>query len=232
MEKKGLRLSVIIPCHNESATLAEILKKIIDVDIEKEIIFVDDGSGDGSLDIASKFVGRCRITLLKHDKNKGKGAAVRTGIKYATGDIIIIQDADLENDPEDYHPILEKFRDSGTTVVYGSRNLKKSNERFNIRFWLGGVVLSKITNLLYGSNITDEPTCYKAFRRSVISDIEFKGDSFDWEPEITAKLLKAGYKIKEVPISYYPRSFEQGKKLRMKDGIIAAWTLLKYRFVK
>lgn len=226
-----MKLSIIIPCYNESATLQELLKRVIAVGIDKEIIFVDDGSDDDSTEIAKKFSDQCEMTFVRHDRNRGKGAAVRSGINNASGDIVIIQDADLEYNPQDYHAIVEQFQSENTKVVYGSRNLK-NNKCFYPTYKIGGIIISKITNLLYGSNITDEPTCYKAFRRNVISHITFKGNSFEWEPEVTAKLLKAGHTIKEVPIQYFPRSFAEGKKIKAKDGLIAIWTLIKYRFIR
>ncbi|MCP4632587.1 MAG: glycosyltransferase family 2 protein [candidate division Zixibacteria bacterium] len=227
-----MKLSIIMPCYNESATVAEILKKVLAVDVDKEIIFVDDGSSDNSVDIVKGFIGKCRLTIVKHDTNKGKGAAVKTGIKYATGDVIIIQDADLETDPQDYLPILNKFNDSGVNVVYGSRMLNTKNDRGNMLFWLARVFLSQITNILYGSRISDMETCYKAVRSDVIKQLAIKSNSFDFEPEITAKLLKSGYKIKEVPIKYYPRTTQEGKKINMGDGFKAIWTLIKYRFTE
>jgi len=227
-----VKLSVIIPCYNESPTIAEVLERVIDVDIEKEIIFVDDGSIDGSADIAAKFAGRCKMTIVKHNGNIGKGAAVRTGLKYCTGDIVIIQDADLEYNPKDYHKIIEAFGKNGTKVVYGSRNLNGGNAKIGLIFWLGGFILSKITNLFYGSDLTDEPTCYKAFKREIIQRIEITDNSFNWEREITAKLLKEGYGITEVPIDYEPRDFSEGKKLGWVEGFSAYWALLKYRFGK
>ncbi|MBD3170585.1 MAG: glycosyltransferase [candidate division Zixibacteria bacterium] len=223
-------LTVIIPCYNESRTLPRLLEKVISVNLSKEIIFVDDGSTDNSMEIANSFKQKAELITIGNENNSGKGAAVRKGIEKARGNYIIIQDADLEYDPEDYKPIIREF-EGGADVVYGSRILKKGNPRGGFFFWLGGITISAITSILYGARITDEPTCYKAFRREVIKDIPFKGTSFDWEPEVTAKILKAGYKIREVPISYNPRSVKEGKKINWKDGIKAVWTLIKYRFV-
>jgi glycosyltransferase involved in cell wall biosynthesis len=238
-----MKLTIIIPLYNESKTIAELLRRVKEADIkdvEKEIIVIDDGSTDNSADIFKKIKG---VRLIRHKRNLGKGAAVRTGIKYSTGDIIIIQDADLEYDPNEYYKLIKPIIDKKLKVVYGSRFLKLEQKKRLIRlgfkkhkgaylmFFLGGRIVTWATKILFFTNLTDAPTCYKVFDSKLIKSIKIKSNKFDWEPEITAKLLKRGIKIREIPISYYPRSVKEGKKINWKDGIQAVWTLLKYRFV-
>jgi len=167
---------------------------------------------------------------LINKPNGGKGSAIRAGIKESTGDIIIIQDADLEYDPRDYSKLIRKIIDKKAMVVYGSRSLNKKNRYSHLSFLLGGKIVTFFTNVLFFSNLTDEPTCYKVFRADVIKKIKIKGNKFDWEPEVTAKILKKGIKIHEVPISYKPRRIEEGKKINWIDGLQAIWTLFYWRF--
>lgn len=238
------KLSIIIPAYNEERYIREILEKVKKVDLKhlnlvKEIIVVDDGSKDKTTAIAAKVNG---IKLISHVKNSGKGAAIRTGLKHATGDIILIQDADLEYNPAEIAKVVKPIADGKAAVVYGSRYLdpiQKSRNKSFLRkvhrnayqlFYLGGRAITAITNLLYNARITDEATCYKAFRADVIKSIRLRCNRFEFCPEVTAKVSKRGYKIIEVPITYMPRSFEEGKKIKMRDGIEAVWTLLKYRF--
>ncbi len=227
-------LSIIIPAYNEEKTIKSILEKVKSVDlgeVKKEIIVIDDCSKDSTRAILMKTAG---IKLLCHEKNRGKGAAIRTGIAHATGDFVIIQDADLEYNPDEYPILLKPILDGKTKVVFGSRFLGKPalTPRFNIHYiyYLGNKFLSTITGLLYGRTITDMETCYKMFSRDVVQSISLKADRFDFEPEITAKLLKKGHNIIEVPISYNGRSFDEGKKITSKDGIRAIMCLIKYRF--
>lgn len=226
-----MKLSVIIPSFNEEATLIEVIDSIVNLDlgdIEKEIIVVDDGSTDDSYELARA---RNDIILLQHAINQGKGAAVRTGIEKATGDYLIVQDADLELDPHDIKNILDLAIKEKVQVVYGSRILDgMSKDRSPIFFW-GGRMVTLFCNLLYGTNLSDEACGYKMFKRELLQEIKFRSNGFSWEPEITAKIAKCGIKIYEVPVSYYPRSVQQGKKLQFSDGIHAFLTLLKYRFV-
>jgi glycosyltransferase involved in cell wall biosynthesis len=238
-----MKLSIIIPVYNEEKTIEElisIVKKVDTKDIQKEIIAVDDGSKDNTLNILKKVKD---IKLIVHKKNSGKGAATRTGIKHSTGDIIIIQDADLEYDPNDYYKLIKPIIDGKTKVVYGSRFLSNTQKERNINFlrikhkkayslaYLGGRFLTHLANFLYRGNITDEPTCYKVFKADVLKNITLRCKRFEFCPEVTAKVLKKGYKIFEIPIPYNPRSFEEGKKINWKDGLEAIWTLIKYRFV-
>ncbi len=244
------RLSVIVPVFNEARGLEAILRKVEQVPLEKEIILVDDGSTDRSREIIqNKFSARPGYQTVFHDRNQGKGAAIRSGLVKATGDIVIIQDADLEYDPRDYRQILRKFRsEPAVSVVYGSRfwNVNRYlfvwhwfcnrflGAHYEIRYlhhFLGIQTLNLLANVLYSANISDEATCYKAFRRNVLEKITLKCRGFEFCPEFTAKVRKAGFKIYEVPITYHPRSHEQGKKLNWKHGFQAIWTLLKYRFV-
>ncbi len=225
-----MKLSVIIPVYNEEKTIREIVEKVQAVPLEKEIIIIDDGSTDQSRAIVEDFRHEEGIKIFHHPKNMGKGSAIRTGIPHTTGDNIIIQDADLELDPNEYPQLIQPIVNGAADVVYGSRELCKENKIASMSFYLGGRFLSSLTNLLYGSSITDEPTCYKVFRANVLKSIPLRAKRFDFCPEVTAKVLKRGYKIVEVPIRYYPRSKKEGKKVRWRDGIEAAITLLKYRF--
>jgi dolichol-phosphate mannosyltransferase len=227
------KLSILIPVYNEEKTITEVIDVIKKVNIgkvKKEIIVVDDKSTDNTLDALKKIK---NIKLVGHNKNQGKGMAVRTAIKHATGDIIIIQDADLEYDPHDYITLIKPIISGEAKVVYGSRRLKKANKQYSgFSFYLGGIGLTWITNVLYPTgHLTDEPTCYKTFKAEVLKSIPLKCKRFEFCPEVTAKVIKRGIKIKEVPIAYYPRSVKEGKKINWKDGVEAVWTLLKYRFV-
>jgi glycosyltransferase involved in cell wall biosynthesis len=242
-----MKLSIIIPVYNEEKTVKElisIVKKVDTKDVSKELVVVDDGSKDNTVNILKNITG---IKLIIHKKNAGKGAAVRTGIKHSTGDIIIIQDADLEYNPNDYYKLIKPIIDKKTKVVYGSRYLSAEQKRSNwliasnflkakhtkayFTAYLGGRFLTFLANFLYRGNITDEPTCYKVFKADVLKSINLKCKRFEFCPEVTAKVLKKGYKIFEIPTPYKPRSFEEGKKINWKDGLEAIWTLIKYRFV-
>jgi len=229
-----MKLSVIIPVYNERETIEEILRKVESVNvgkIQREIIVVDDFSKDGTREILQELAKNKKIKLLFHDRNYGKGHAIKSGLKIARGDIILVQDADLEYNPDEYSELIKPILDGQTKVVYGSRILKKDNKYSSLLFYLGGRIVTAITNLLYNSKLTDEPTCYKVFKKEVIDGIRIDGERFEWEPEVTAKILKKGIKISEVPISYKPRGKEKGKKINWKDGIVAIWTLIKYRFI-
>jgi len=231
------RVSIIIPAYNEEKTIEKILKKVVNVKLplEKEIIVVNDGSTDRTKEIVGKFIKNHpnENIILINKKNGGKGSALKVGIKHSTGDIIIIQDADLEYDPNDYPNLIKPILEGKAKVVYGSRLRKMGNKFSHLSFLIGGLIITLVTNLLYFTFLTDEPTCYKVFHKE-LKDIliNAEGDKFDWEPEVTAKILRRGYKIFEVPISYYPRTLKEGKKIRWKDGIDAILTLLKWRFKK
>jgi dolichol-phosphate mannosyltransferase len=231
-----VKLSIIMPVFNEQETILAIIARVTALPVEKELIIVDDASIDGTAEILKAYIkskekdGTTRI--LFHSNNKGKAAAIKTGIKMATGDVIAIQDGDLEYDPNDLLPLIELIKNGEADVVYGSRYLKKKEEK-NIyySFKLGVRVLSIASNMLYGQNITDEATCYKVFRADILKRIPLEYNRFEFCPEVTAKVSKMGYKIKELPINYFPRSFEQGKKIGWRDGAKALWVLIKFRFV-
>ena len=222
------KLSVVIPVYNEKKSLLEILQRVQAVPIEKEIILVDDFSTDGTRDLLQNLE-KQKFKVLYHERNRGKGAALRTGFQHATGDFVIVQDADLEYDPNDYPKLLQPILDGRADVVYGSRF---SGDRRNMTslHTLGNVLLTGITNVFYRTSITDMETCYKLFRRETIQGIRIECDRFNFEPEVTAKLLKRRLRIVEVPISYSARSFSEGKKITWRDGFSAVWTLIKYRF--
>lgn len=229
----GDKLSIIIPCFDEKETVLEVIKKVEQVKlgkIRKEIIIVDDGSVDGTKELLKKYVKGHK--LLFHPKNMGKGRAIRTALKRATGDVVIIQDADLEYDPNDYQKLIQPIMDGRYQVVYGSREKeRKKKTHSGLLYYLGGRFLTSLTNVLYSSELTDVSTCYKVFERELLSSISLACRRFEFCAEVTAKILKKGIKIKEVPIAYYPRKVGEGKKIRLRDGIEAAWTLIKYRFV-
>lgn len=226
-----MKLSIIIPVYNEAATLAEIVNRVRATGLVHEIIVVDDGSTDDSPAVLNQLqnCGQPRLTILRHSANKGKGAAMRTGLEAVTGDFVLVQDADLEYNPADYPTLLEPLTDSAVEVVYGSRNLRR-NDKSSLAFYWGGRLLSWVTNLLYGSKITDEATGYKVIKTDLLRGINLETDGFEFCPEVTGKLLRQGVSIHEVPISYSPRSWDEGKKIRWYDGAIAIWTLIKYRF--
>ena len=239
-----MKLSIIIPVFNEEKTILEVLDRVNSVEIlgvKKEIIVINDGSTDATASVMSNVIptlSGSNIKIVHHRTNRGKGAAVRTGIENTTGDYIVIQDADLEYDPKYISVLLKPILQRKAMVVYGTR-LKRlpnfSRDERTLRFflhYLGNRFLSALTSILYGQWITDMETCYKVFPKKVVDGIELKSRSFDFEPEITAKILKRGIKIVEIPISTKPRGYKEGKKLRtLRDGSVALWTLLKYRFV-
>lgn len=224
-----MKLSVIIPVYNERGTIEPILQRVLAVPIEKEVILVDDCSSDGSREILKK-IKKDDIKVVFHDSNKGKGAAIRTGIQYVTGDVVIIQDADMEYDPQEYIKLFELIRTGKADVVYGSR-FSGRTEKMSFAHRLGNIILTIVTNILYGTKLTDMETCYKMVKAPIIRSLRLRSNRFDFEPEITAKLLKSGKRIAEVPISYHGRHWNEGKKITWKDGITALWSLIKYRFV-
>ena len=234
-----MKLSIIIPVFNEEKTIAKILDKVLVLSIlnvKKEILIVDDGSKDKTREIIDKKIKGTKIKFLKHSKNQGKGAAVRTGIKNATGDYIVIQDADLEYDPKDIKILVNEVKKGNAKVVYGTRIKRSPNfkrEERTARFllhYLGNRGLSLLISILYFQWITDMETCYKLFPKKAVEKMNLKSRGFEFEPEITSKLLKQGYKILEIPIIANPRGYDEGKKLNtIKDGTKAFWTLLRYR---
>lgn len=223
------KLSIIIPVYNESATVKALLSRVQDERLagwEKEVIVVDDGSQDGTRQILKSW--EKKVIVVYQKKNAGKGSAVTRGLSLATGDVIIIQDADLEYSPSDYKVLLAPFENPRVNVVYGSRFLGPHLSTMLVYEW-GNKFVTLVTNMLYNTNITDMETGFKAFRRSISENLDIQAKRFDFEPEFTAKVLKAGHQILEVPISYYGRKFSEGKKLTWKDGFVAVWTLIKYR---
>ena len=225
-----MKLSVIMPVYNEKDTIREILRRVREVLIDKEIIVVDDFSTDGTRDILQQE-NRDGTRILAHPKNLGKGHAIRTALKHVTGDIIIIQDGDLEYDPQDYLELIKPILERKADVVYGSRILKKGFTKSYNRFYWGGKFLTRVTNILYGAKLTDESTCYKVFKTEILKNIDLRCKRFEFCAEVTGKVLKKGYSIMEIPISYYPRKIEEGKKIRWKDGLESLYTLIKYRIV-
>jgi glycosyltransferase involved in cell wall biosynthesis len=245
-----VKLSIIMPVYNERATLEEIVRRVRAVDLTvnanganqllggpvrlaREIVIVDDGSTDGTREILDRWRAENPpdMSIIFHQENGGKGAALRTGFQQASGDILVIQDADLEYDPRDYVKLLEPLLEGRSPVVYGSRFLGGLRSAMSLSHTLGNKGVTLFTNLLYGTSLSDMETCYKCFRRDVIQGMPLRSRRFEIEPELTAKILKRGYTIFETPISYNGRAFHEGKKLNWRDGFSAIWTLLKYRFV-
>lgn len=231
------KISILIPIFNEVNTLELILKKVEEASfygLEKEIILIDDFSTDGTREILEKLKNESKgkYQIFYHDKNMGKGAALRTGFEHMTGDIVVIQDADLEYEPIDYEPLIKLIFDGKADVAYGSRlSGGKPSRSFMFTHLLGNKLLTLMTNILYNTTLTDMETCYKAFKTEFIKGIKIKSNRFDFEPEITAKVLKRGARLYELPISYYGREYEEGKKITWKDGIHAIWALVKFRFI-
>jgi glycosyltransferase involved in cell wall biosynthesis len=244
-----VKLSIIMPVYNERATLEEIVQRVQSVDLtvevdggnpalsgpmtlEREIVIVDDGSTDGTRDILDRWKANPRpdLQIIYHERNSGKGAALRTGFQHATGELLIVQDADLEYDPRDYLKLLPPVLEGRTPVVYGSRFMGGPRSAMSLTHTLGNKFLTVITNLLYGTALSDMETCYKLFRKDVIAGMVLRSRAFEIEPEMTAKILKRGFTIFEVPISYNGRSFHEGKKIGWRDGFSAVRTLVKYRF--
>jgi glycosyltransferase involved in cell wall biosynthesis len=225
------KLSVIVPVYDERNTVAEIVRRMrsVDIPLEREFVLVDDGSSDGTRDVLQQLTDST-VRVVYHERNRGKGAAIRTGLEQVTGDLVLIQDADLEYDPNDWPKLLAPVMSGKATVVYGSRF---TGERRNMLFlhWVGNRFLSLVTNVLYNTTLSDMETCYKLFDRRVLDGMKLRAMRFDFEPEVTAKVLRRGIRIYEVPISYAGREFDEGKKITWRDGFIALWTLVKYRFV-
>lgn len=226
-----MKLSVIIPVYNEINNIKTILQRVQEVNLAWEILLVDDGSTDGTRDILKEMEGRNNSRVILHEKNQGKGAAVRTGMQAARGDILLIQDADLEYDPRDYPILLKPIEEGIADVVFGSRFL--GGPRRVTMYWhmVANKLLTLITNILYDTILSDMETGYKVFRREVIEGMKIRSNSFNFEPEFTAKILKRNYRIYEVPISFNPRDYSEGKKIKLKDAFEAVWALVKYRFV-
>lgn len=225
-------LSIIIPCYNEEATILELIRRVEAADIgsvEKQLVIVDDGSTDTTSELLRLHASQ--HTLLLGSRNEGKGAAIRHGLSAVRGDIVIIQDADLEYNPDNFATLIAPILEGETPVVYGSRERNTRNRMHSgMTYYAGGKFLSAVTNLLYGSDITDEPTCYKVFDAPLLKSLPLRCTGFEFCPEVTARILRRGIDIVEVPIDYFPRKKEEGKKIRWRDGIEAVWTLLRYRF--
>ena len=225
------KLSVIVPVFDERNTVVEIVRRMraVDLPVELEIVIVDDGSTDGTRDVLRQL-GDSTVRVVTHEANRGKGAAIRSGLAQVQGDLVLVQDADLEYDPEDWPKLLNPIMRGKAQVVYGSRF---TGERRNMLFlhWVGNRFLSLVTNVLYNTTLSDMETCYKLFDRSVLDGITLRATRFEFEPEVTAKILRRGIRIYEVPISYTGREVDEGKKITWRDGFVALWTLVKYRFV-
>ncbi len=223
------KLSIVIPVYNERKTILEILKRVEAVqlpNLEKEIIIIDDGSRDGSREILKRLEQKYKI--LYQANNQGKGAALRTSFQQAKGDFLIIQDADLEYSPQEYPQLLEPLIQNKADIVYGSRNLK-DNPRFKKSYYWGVRFISWLTNILYGSNLTDVYTCYKVFKTPILKNLDLESNGFEFEEEVTIKALKKKYRILEIPINYFPRSFKEGKKINWLDGVKAILIMIKYK---
>ena len=231
-----MKLSIVIPAYNEVDTIEKVIERVMDTPHSKELIIVDDCSTDGTRELLGK-IKTDGINIYYHDKNQGKGAALRTGFKMVQGDIVIIQDADMEYDPNDYAKLLEPIMCGKAEVVYGSRFLSNKHffyckKFFYIAHFLGNKFLNILLNLLYNSKVTDMETCYKVMTKKALDSMDLTESRFDIEPAITANLLLKGYNVYEVPISYSPRGYSEGKKIMWSDGIIAIYVLFKYKFKK
>lgn len=225
-----MKLSIIMPVFDEKETIRDILAQVRAVNLVNEIVVVDDFSTDGTREILKEEEQKGDVTVVLHDRNRGKGAAVRSGLERITGDIVIIQDADLEYDPRDYPVLIRPIVEGRVKVVYGSRFIGPRKDMLFMH-WIGNQFLTLITNVLFDTTLSDMETCYKVLRADVAKSLNIKSDRWGIDAEITAKVLKRGNRIFEVPISYYGREFYEGKKISWYDGFVVLWTLLKYRFV-
>ncbi len=227
-------LSVIIPCYNEVNTVKDVVMRVLDEAIVDELIIVDDGSTDGSRDVLRQLEAKrdSRVSVHYHERNRGKGAALVSGFELATSEVIIIQDADFEYDPREYALLLKPIQEGLATVVYGSRFLGGPRKAMNFWNMVANKGLTLLTNILFNAILSDMETCYKCFRREIVQGMKIKARGFEFEPEFTAKVLRQGIRIVEVPISYYGREYDEGKKIKWTDAPIAAWTLLRYRLFK
>jgi len=225
-----MKLSIVIPVYNEKNTIREIIRRVQETPFEKEIIIIDDYSTDGTREILKSLSNDKEIKVLFHEKNKGKGAALRTGFREVSGDIVIIQDADLEYNPAEYERLIAPIVEGKADVVYGSRFLGGPHRVLFFWHYVGNKVLTTISNILTNLNLTDMETCYKAFRADILKEIEFKSNRFTFEPEFTVKVAKKKYRIYETPISYMGRDYSEGKKIGWKDGVTAIVALIWYRF--
>jgi glycosyltransferase involved in cell wall biosynthesis len=226
-----MNLSVLIPVYNEKNTIQEIISRVLKTGRVYEIVIVDDGSTDGTRELLAGYQGQPNIKVVLHEKNSGKGAALRTAIQSATGDVMLIQDADLEYNPSEYPILLKPIEEDMADVVYGSRFLGAPHRA--ILFWnmIANKLLTTMTNILYNTILSDMETGYKVFRREVVQDMKLRANRFDFEPEFTAKILKKGVRVFDVPITFNPREYSEGKKIGIWDAFEAVWALLKYRFV-
>ena len=231
--EKTLSLTVVIPCYNEAPNIEKVVKMVEAVELADEIIIVDDGSTDGSREILQRIEAEnhAHLRIIYHTHNQGKGAALVTAFKAATTDVLLIQDADFEYDPREYPSLLQPIEEGRSPVVYGSRFLGGPRKAMNFWNMVANKGLTLATNILYNAILSDMETCYKVFRREVVADMKIDARGFEFEPEFTAKILKKGIRIYEVPISYNGREWDEGKKIKWTDAPIALWTLFKYRFV-